>query len=387
MKKKTTRWLALLLAAAVVCMSVTMPVGREKNAYAAETSEDFAITNGVLTKYQGSGGDVVIPEGVTCIGDASFARCSNLTSVIIPPSVTEIALGAFMGCTGLKSVNIPSSVTRMGWDVFEGCSSLESVTIPSSVAAMGDRIFSNCPNLALYVEKGGNAVQYAIENNLKYRMFFSFDASENPVLSMDVMAGLLEQNVDADVIIKTGNGVSFTFEEGSMEAAEGVDAYDFTTTITREYDPEILPSTLLERDFVLKMDYKYSGKLPGKTSVRIPLGREYARKTVCYALLNADGTYGEQQELAVDAEGYITVTREEGASYVIYVKFLRGDADGEGNVTINDALAILKEVAKIQNVTFVKEAADCDGDGAVSINDAIMVLKHVAKIIDLGNLK
>ena len=29
---------------------------------------DFVIENGVLKKYQGQGGDVVIPEGVTSIG-------------------------------------------------------------------------------------------------------------------------------------------------------------------------------------------------------------------------------------------------------------------------------------------------------------------------------
>ena len=33
---------------------------------------DFVIENGVLEKYTGPGGDVVIPEGVTSIGDSAF---------------------------------------------------------------------------------------------------------------------------------------------------------------------------------------------------------------------------------------------------------------------------------------------------------------------------
>lgn len=40
---------------------------------------DFVIDeNGVLTRYQGSGGDVVIPDGVASIGEFAFDRCSSL---------------------------------------------------------------------------------------------------------------------------------------------------------------------------------------------------------------------------------------------------------------------------------------------------------------------
>ena len=36
-------------------------------------ASDFIIENGVLTKYIGPGGDVIIPEGVTEIGFKAFA--------------------------------------------------------------------------------------------------------------------------------------------------------------------------------------------------------------------------------------------------------------------------------------------------------------------------
>ena len=35
---------------------------------AGAADSDFQIVNGVLTKYTGPGGDVVVPEGVTSIG-------------------------------------------------------------------------------------------------------------------------------------------------------------------------------------------------------------------------------------------------------------------------------------------------------------------------------
>ena len=58
--------------------------------------------------------DLVIPDGVTRIGDAAFSECSSLTSVTIPGSVTSIGGAAFYKCRGLTSVTIPGSVTSIG---------------------------------------------------------------------------------------------------------------------------------------------------------------------------------------------------------------------------------------------------------------------------------
>ena len=44
-----------------------------------ENNQDFVIENGVLTKYNGPGGDVTIPEGVTEIGGSAFDGCKKLT--------------------------------------------------------------------------------------------------------------------------------------------------------------------------------------------------------------------------------------------------------------------------------------------------------------------
>lgn len=62
---------------------------------------DFVIENGVLKKYEGAGGDVLIPDGVTCIGWSAFGGCTSLTSIAIPDSVTRIGEDAFNGCTSL----------------------------------------------------------------------------------------------------------------------------------------------------------------------------------------------------------------------------------------------------------------------------------------------
>ena len=37
-------------------------------------ANDFVIENGVLKKYVGPGGDVVVPKGVTVIGEEAFSN-------------------------------------------------------------------------------------------------------------------------------------------------------------------------------------------------------------------------------------------------------------------------------------------------------------------------
>ena len=109
---------------------------------------DFQIENGVLVKYTGKGGDVVIPDGVTSIGNEAFYACRGLTSVTIPDGVMSIEDDAFRYCENLTSVTISDSVTSIGDRAFSSCSSLSSVTIPDSVTSIGDGAFSGCDDLA-----------------------------------------------------------------------------------------------------------------------------------------------------------------------------------------------------------------------------------------------
>ena len=114
---------------------------------------NFEIRNGVLEKYRGAEAHVVIPAGVTSIGDEAFSFCRSLTSVTIPDSVTSIGGSAFYKCDSLTSVTIPGSVRSIGGRAFND--SMTSVTIPESVTGFGqgfvsmlkDRVFDDCRNV------------------------------------------------------------------------------------------------------------------------------------------------------------------------------------------------------------------------------------------------
>ena len=116
------------------------------------TESDFVIENGVLTEYNGPGGVVVIPEGVTAIGSYAFLHNPNrneITSITLPDSVTKLYDDAFQFCTGVKNIRLSKNLKKIGWGAFQYCSSLTNLTIPKSVTHISEFVFEGCVNLEL----------------------------------------------------------------------------------------------------------------------------------------------------------------------------------------------------------------------------------------------
>ena len=134
------RMLPLILAL-VMALSLLSSV-----AFAADG--DFTVENGVLIEYTGSGGDVVIPEGVTEIGDSAFENCTGLTRVTIPEGVTVIGKRVFAGCTDLTSVTLPDGLGKCGEGVFMDCTGLTEVSFPNRMnGVIPTGMFKGCTGL------------------------------------------------------------------------------------------------------------------------------------------------------------------------------------------------------------------------------------------------
>lgn len=168
----------------------------------ASTNSDFVIdAKGVLVQYNGPGGAVVIPDGVTKIGDYAFSNSrptypnlipnTTLTSITIPNSVKEIGNGAFEYCTSLSSVIIPNSVTSIGYDAFYKCTNLNSAVISNNVRHIGTGAFNYCTSLAnvniptglreigLEVFGHTNLTSITIPSNIKIIQGTAFDGCAN----------------------------------------------------------------------------------------------------------------------------------------------------------------------------------------------------------------
>ena len=91
--------------------------------------------------------ELIIPEGVTKIGNYAFYGCDKLERIEIPNTVTSIGGYAFCNCTNLKSVILPDSITTISGGIFSCCSSLEDIIIPDTVASIGYYAFYGCSSM------------------------------------------------------------------------------------------------------------------------------------------------------------------------------------------------------------------------------------------------
>ena len=130
---------------------------------------------GYITKYNGSGGSLTLPEKVNnvkikgiadaafkgtsittvfipaCyeyIGNSAFQNCTSLTGVYFTNSSTSVTIGnyAFSGCVKLKNITLPKCKV-IGQCAFEYCSSLSTVTVPDGTLEVGNYCFFNCVSL------------------------------------------------------------------------------------------------------------------------------------------------------------------------------------------------------------------------------------------------
>ena len=98
-----------------------------------------AIANGAFNK-QSNLTSVVLPNGLTSIGDRAFAGTS-LTQVTIPASVTDIGSEAFNDAKKLASVTFNEGLKTIGDSAFDGCSLLNTVALPNSLTSLGNNAF------------------------------------------------------------------------------------------------------------------------------------------------------------------------------------------------------------------------------------------------------
>lgn len=124
------------------------------------------IQDGVLLGYYGPGGDIVIPNTVTKIGDEAFKGNKKVTGVTIPGSVVDIGNNAFEACENLKKVAFtnPGEARNnllIRLSAFKDCTKLTDVEIPARVKQIVGNIFKGCTSLMEIKVNANNPYYFA----------------------------------------------------------------------------------------------------------------------------------------------------------------------------------------------------------------------------------
>lgn len=84
---------------------------------------------------------------VTALRNDAFNGLNSLEEIILPDGITEIGERAFKDCTKLKDTGLTDSVAVIGREAYMGCDGITEITVGENVYSIGDRAFSEMENL------------------------------------------------------------------------------------------------------------------------------------------------------------------------------------------------------------------------------------------------
>ena len=171
---------------------------------------------------------IVLPKGITTIGDDAFSYNTSLTSIKIPNTVTTIGKRAFRGCTNLTSIEIPDSVTYIGEHCFYDCNKLQKIKLSKKIQTINPYLLYGCSSLTeIKIPEGVKSIGYAAFSYCNKLTTITLPASLTS-LSGAALNGLSRLT---EVKVADGNN-SFKFENGILLSKDGKTMYMALLTLT-----------------------------------------------------------------------------------------------------------------------------------------------------------
>ncbi|MCL2512766.1 MAG: leucine-rich repeat protein [Oscillospiraceae bacterium] len=298
---------------------------------------------------EGKKGVYTIPAGVTSIGNWAFNDCASLTSVTLPDSMTKIDDYAFWCFSGLTNIEMPNSVTSIGNNAFYCCTGLTSITIPESVISIDSATFITCTNMT-YITIPSSVS--SIGHHAFGKIYYYVDGGAGEVGFVDNFKIYCYKDT-AGHQYALDNGFDFELLDGeivpeTITSAEHKTENGFISGIAAGVTLEGLLGGINEKPYV---------------KVFVKDGQEVTDKN---ALMCTGMTVKLMDGDKATDEAVIAV---------------KGDITDTGEIDASDARAILRHVAKLDELNGAYyEAADLKGDGDVDAANARMILRYVAKL-------
>ena len=292
---------------------------------------------------------ITIPDSVASIGESTFENCTSLTSITIPNSVTSIGDYTFNNCKSLTIITIPDSVTSIGDYTFRNCTSLTSITIPDSVTSIGECAFMYCENLTIYGYKNTAAEEYALNNGFEFINLAEERTLTDKASSISV-SGVVNSNADLNV-----SKLENTYEKS-------VATYDIT----------------LQKDGIaIQPDGAITIKIPSDV------------KDCKVMWLKDDGTAEDMNAEYIDGCYVFTTNHLSVYALVQNKQYLKGDANQDGIVNVNDVTYLQMHIAGNKNTdgsAFIDETnkqlfdcVDMNKDGKLSVADVTALQIHISQ--------
>lgn len=256
--------------------------------------------------------------------------------------------GVFDGRGKLENVTINGTIESLT-NGFYGCQALKTLTVNgdideiSSTILNGDGtegVFGSSPDLTIYGREGSNIQEYARKYEIPFVVIEAEEVPEpekeiclteaNTSISKIDMQTLVDINQSDDVTIRTSEGVVFTFPKGSMKMIEK-DEFDFGVKIITEYDGADIKGTAKD-EFAFRINYNYSGELPGTAQVSIPIDRKWNGKELYYYHVDSNGNLIDQNVSAIAENGVYTVPLSHCSDYIAVSKKLSSGNDNRPSV-------------------------------------------------------
>ena len=178
---------------------------------------------------------VVLSEGIKTIGAEAFKECDNLTTIELPESLTSIGGSAFQACAKLDNVTIPSQITVIRSYTFYGCNNLTNISLPENLQTISSGAFLDCRKLDnIYISKNVNQIATGVFSNCPNLVNIEI-SNENTKYSYSQENGMLIDLENNNILfISSGvlnNTTTFSIPEGITDFNVNINSYNNIQTI------------------------------------------------------------------------------------------------------------------------------------------------------------